>query len=496
MTAVPVLVRTGAARGRDARPTGGPRLECRIASIARSGPLVPVVVSPRALLITLAGVLAGVALLAAATRTVAIATGRDFLFGLIPAFDPAGTRNLIAWVSSMLLGGSAVLMELASQCCVARRGRPCGSRAVAGALAVCSLSGLTAVAGFLPASLGSVAPQRAVLAGSAVVAAAVTLLIRRPSHAQTGLVWTGLLLVFLSQFGPGSAATPVDAARALGSRIAEWGGAVLLLVAATRLAFERQPLIIRIEAGGGGWPLRARQAAGVCDVTLDPGALTRAAAWAIVLLASLSLMFAWPAARSEAVERWYRFFFADFEGNAPSWFSALLLLWCGLVAGVIAAATRALRHADWGLWVVVGVGLAALSADEAASFHELLVRPLRALVGGSPWLRYPLILPGTVAVLCAAAVLWGFVRRLPGGTRRAILNGGSVFLAGALGLETVGGWYDPELHGASTTYVWLATVEEVCEMAGVTIVLRGLLGHLEHHVGALEVRPGLGEVKA
>jgi len=47
---------------------------------------------------------------------------------------------------------------------------------------------------------------------------------------------------------------------------------------------------------------------------------------------------------------------------------------------------------------MLGAFFSALSADEAASLHELLVVPLRRLVGESPSLRYPLILPGVIVL--------------------------------------------------------------------------------------------------
>ena len=151
-------------------------------------------------------------------------------------------------------------------------------------------------------------------------------------------------------------------------------------------------------------------------------------------------------------------------------------------------AERARGHEPWWNWALMAVGFVALSADEAASLHELLVAPLRALVGGTPWLRYPLVIPGTAVVGVAVVVFGRFVKALPADTRRAIVGGGAVFLFGALVLETIGGWFDPVLYGDNLPYMLLAGVEEACEMTGVTIVLIGLLRYLEHHIGVIDVR--------
>jgi len=92
--------------------------------------------------------------------------------------------------------------------------------------------------------------------------------------------------------------------------------------------------------------------------------------------------------------------------SEPAVASAVLLLACAAVAAVVAATARGPHLSDWRYWMLMSVALVALSADEAASLHELLVGPLRALVGGSPWLRYPLILR-RLGVVVAAGVVFG-----------------------------------------------------------------------------------------
>jgi len=90
--------------------------------------------------------------------------------------------------------------------------------------------------------------------------------------------------------------------------------------------------------------------------------------------------------------------------SEPAIAFAVLLLACAAVAAVVAATVRGPHLSDWRYWMLMSVALVALSADEAASLHELLVGPLRALVGGSPWLRYPLILPGLGVVAAGVPV--------------------------------------------------------------------------------------------
>jgi hypothetical protein len=120
----------------------------------------------------------------------------------------------------------------------------------------------------------------------------------------------------------------------------------------------------------------------------------------------------------------------------------------------------------------------------------MTVAPLRAFVGGSRWLRYPLIVPGAAAVTAAALMFGRFLRTWPVETRRATYRAAALFLFGALVLETAGGWFDPIVYGQSFTYIALATLEEGCELFGATLFLVALLRYVERTVGPLEVNSG------
>lgn len=306
----------------------------------------------------------------------------------------------------------------------------------------------------------------------------------RPSRAVGG--WTAVLcLVLVSRTLVGSGAAALPAAL---KRVLEWIAVLSLAVACARLLALNGPrFAVRVNDDGGG-PVRLRHGHAGIDVRVCPSAVRRRTTAAIVLLSIASIASAGFAhALGTTAEPWYRFLFVDFEGNLPTWFSAVLLLAAGVAAAVVAMAERARGHESWWNWALMAGGFVALSADEAASLHELLVAPLRALVGGTPWLRYPLVIPGTAVAGVVVVVFGRFVKALPAETRRAIVGGGAVFLFGALVLETVGGWFDPVLYGANLPYVLLAGAEEACEMTGVTIVLIGLLRYLEHHIGVVDV---------
>ena len=87
-----------------------------------------------------------------------------------------------------------------------------------------------------------------------------------------------------------------------------------------------------------------------------------------------------------------------------------------------------------------------------------------------------------------ALLFSGFLRKLPAETRRNLLVAGAVYVAGALGMEMAGGYYFSVDEVPDFTYAMMAIVEESLEMFGVILFLRGLLRHLEKHVGTFAVR--------
>jgi hypothetical protein len=151
----------------------------------------------------------------------------------------------------------------------------------------------------------------------------------------------------------------------------------------------------------------------------------------------------------------------------------MTLLACGGVAALLGSRAGTARR-DW-RWLALL--LVAMAADEAASLHELMQAPLRAALDAGRWLRYPLILPGLVVATIVFLRFRRFAATL-GETRRGLARGALVFAAGALGLETVGGWFAPEAIGPNPTYALVVTLEEACEMAGAAMVLVALLGHV------------------
>ena len=121
----------------------------------------------------------------------------------------------------------------------------------------------------------------------------------------------------------------------------------------------------------------------------------------------------------------------------------MLLLASAATAGFLARAARSARDDRWPDWLTLAALFGAMAADEAASLHELLQKPIRAALGSESWLRYPLILPGLVVAIILALRFRRFMQTI-GATRRRLVTGSAIFALGALVFEMIGGWFAPE----------------------------------------------------
>ncbi len=163
--------------------------------------------------------------------------------------------------------------------------------------------------------------------------------------------------------------------------------------------------------------------------------------------------------------------------SVPTFFAAVLLLAC---AGMLALNALA-AHWIGDRFTVAWAGLALLftyfAVDEAAALHELTIDPLRDAFGiGAGWFYFAWVIPGAAAVLTLALVYRPFIRALPAPTRRGLIAGALILASGALGVETVGGWYR-STQGDDFTYALIAAVEEVLEMEGAAVLLTTFIAH-------------------
>lgn len=167
------------------------------------------------------------------------------------------------------------------------------------------------------------------------------------------------------------------------------------------------------------------------------------------------------------------------EQNLPTLFSCLLLGLCATLAASLwaAAPARDLR------WLILALVLGFMGVDEFVSLHERLTHPLRERLGTGGPLYYAWVLP--YGLLCAAfaAAYLPFLRERPRPVRRLLLLSGSAYVAGALGMELMGGAYADAHRVHDLTYALIATAEESLEIGGLLLLTAALLRQITHRDG-------------
>ncbi len=168
------------------------------------------------------------------------------------------------------------------------------------------------------------------------------------------------------------------------------------------------------------------------------------------------------------------------EVSLATWFETLLFILAAVVLamGGHRAAGRGERRRGW--WFLAAV-MVLLSIDEAVSVHERLGSGLRGLLDTSGVLYYIWVVPAVLFAALVALLQIGWLRSLPTATERLVLLAGAIFVIGAAGFEVLAGVGDQTDGTATLTSVTLSAVEELAEMAGLSLFVAALLHHLGGH---------------
>lgn len=166
-------------------------------------------------------------------------------------------------------------------------------------------------------------------------------------------------------------------------------------------------------------------------------------------------------------------FLLNTEGNLSTWFSSVMLLVAAVLSLLCLAASPA-RDRRW--WLVLTVLLVGMSLDESATIHEHVDTYLVRAVNPS-MLTYLWVVPGAVAVLLVSIAFAGFLRRQPSATRLGCYLAAALFVSGAIGMETVSGWWASGHGDENTAYLLLTTAEENLEMLGALVAIVVLARH-------------------
>lgn len=175
-------------------------------------------------------------------------------------------------------------------------------------------------------------------------------------------------------------------------------------------------------------------------------------------------------------------FNVDAEANIPTFFSVCLGFINAALLCIIALAAGRRNRRESIYWACLSAGFLCLAYDEGFQVHEMLVAPMRRILGGTDlgYLYFGWVVPGIAGVAILSLLFLHFFLHLPPDTRRRMLIAAGLYFGGCLGMEMVDGKYFAT-HGDSFIYSLLATLEEGLEMAGLIANISALLQHIAEY---------------
>jgi hypothetical protein len=126
------------------------------------------------------------------------------------------------------------------------------------------------------------------------------------------------------------------------------------------------------------------------------------------------------------------------EQNVPTFFSTLLILINAALFICAWNAARTMGEKRW-IWLFLTIIFCFLAFDEFLGLHERLEAPTRDALNAGGLFYFAWIIPYMAAVLVLAIFVAPVIWRLGGRIRARFILSAAVYLAGAVGIEMIGG---------------------------------------------------------
>ncbi|MDN5849166.1 MAG: hypothetical protein L0H63_05935 [Nitrococcus sp.] len=160
-------------------------------------------------------------------------------------------------------------------------------------------------------------------------------------------------------------------------------------------------------------------------------------------------------------------FLLDGEQNVPTWFSSMLLFTTAQLLCVIGITAHAQQRRFAWHWLALAGIFAFMSMDEVSAFHELLIVPVREWLHLGGVFYFAWVLPAMVLCAILAIIYLPLVRSLPAQFRWGVVLAGAIYLAGAIGMELIGGAIADSYGLPNFAYFLSTTIEETLELLGI-----------------------------
>ncbi len=177
----------------------------------------------------------------------------------------------------------------------------------------------------------------------------------------------------------------------------------------------------------------------------------------------------------------------DHECNFPTLFAAMSLFFCSVLLCIIAFAKKKEDDRFYLYWIFLSIIFFFLFIDEIIQLHEQSIAPLRSMLNASGIFYFTWVLPAIILTLILVLVFLKFLAKLPANIRLLFIISGSFYVAGAIGGEIIGGFYQ-SLYGISNLiYALITDLEEFLEMFGILIFTYALLSYISSDFKYLQI---------
>lgn len=180
------------------------------------------------------------------------------------------------------------------------------------------------------------------------------------------------------------------------------------------------------------------------------------------------------------------------ENNIPSFFSGCLLLINALLLTVIWRAKQ-INSEFHRIWAFLAALFLFLAFDEMFQVHERLIVPLRETLGTSGLLYFAWIIVYGVGVLGLAFLFFPVWWRLNKAVRLLFALSAILYLAGAIGCESIGGMRREIVGNNPGDLIWMIVnpIEETLELAGLVTFVYSLLTLIKKDFNGVAIIMGL-----
>ena len=175
-------------------------------------------------------------------------------------------------------------------------------------------------------------------------------------------------------------------------------------------------------------------------------------------------------------------FYLDYESNVPTFINALMLFIPALLLAAIGAWKNIIKDKFRFQWNALAFIFFLLSIDEVASFHERLIKPMRAIAGAEGFFFFAWIIPGIAAIALFGFAFLTFFLHLETKFKVLFFFSLAVYISGVIGGEMVSGYYAANLGQKNYIYAVVASLEESVEMFGCSLIIYSLLEYIKHYL--------------